>query len=132
MDPIQQFAKHDAFAGNIGIELLDASPGYAKAQLEIETRHLNGLNTVHGGAIFSLADFVFAAAANAHGTIAMAINVHISYIKAATGGVLLAEAREVSLNPKLGTYSVRVTNEAGELIATFEGMVYRKKEAIPV
>lgn len=127
---IQQFCENDAFAQYIGIELLEASEGKAKARLKITGNHLNGLNTVHGGAIFALADFVFAAAANAYGTIAMAINVNISYIKAMNEGTLIAEARETSLNPKLGTYSIHVTNDEGELIAIFQGMVYRKKESI--
>ncbi len=43
---------------------------------------------------------------------------------------LYAEAKEVSISPKIGTYDIRVTNEKGELIATFEGLAYRKKEKL--
>ncbi len=43
---------------------------------------------------------------------------------------LTAEGREVSLNPKLGTYDVRVTDGEGDLVATFHGMVYRKKDTL--
>jgi acyl-CoA thioesterase len=124
MENSQLFSKNDMFAEHVGFELLEASKGTEK--------HLNSFKTVHGGVIFSLADFVFAVAANSHGTVAMAINVSISYIKAVTGGTLFAEAEEVSLNPKIGTYSVCVTDERSDLIATFQGMTYRKKEKIPV
>ena len=126
MNTSQLFAANDRFAQFLGIELLEASPGRAKAKLVIKEHHLNSFKTVHGGALFSLADFVFAVAANAHGTVAMAINVSISYLKAVTGGTLFAEADEISLNPKLGTYAVRVTDETGDLVATFQGMTYRK------
>ena len=51
-------------------------------------------------------------------------------VKAALEGTLFAEAQEISLNPKLATYSIKVTNEEGDLFATFEGMVYRKKQPI--
>jgi acyl-CoA thioesterase len=78
MNTIQLFAANDSFAQFLGIELLEGSPGKAKAKLAITERHLNSFKTVHGGAIFSLADFVFAVAANAHGPVAMAINVSIS------------------------------------------------------
>ena len=61
---------------------------------------------------------------------AVAINVSITFIKAATAGTLTAEAREVSVNPKLGTYSIQVTNDAGEVVATFQGLAYRKKESL--
>jgi hypothetical protein len=72
----------------------------------------------------------FAAASNSHGTVAVAINASIWYVKAGLSGTLFANAREVSLNPKLATYSIEVTDDAGEIIAVFEGMVYRKKQTI--
>ncbi len=91
---------------------------------------MNSHKTVHGGAIFTLADLAFAVASNSHGTIAASINANISYIKAATTGTLIAEAKEVAINPKLATYTIHVTDDAGDIIAIFQGMVYRKKAAI--
>ena len=98
MANIQPFLQHDAFAQHVGIELLEVSPGKAKARLKIQEAHFNGLKTVHGAVIFALADFVFAAAANAREGLAVAINVNISYVKAATEGSLFAETEENSLN----------------------------------
>ena len=130
MEAIRSFFKNDKFAAHVGIELLEVSEGRAKAKMEIKEHHLNGVNIVHGGAIFSLADLVFAVASNSHGTVALAINVSIAYLKATTKGTLFAEAEEVSRNPKLATYAVRVANEDDESIALFQGTVYRKKDKI--
>jgi len=131
MEAIKQFfEKNDKFADYVGIDLLEASEGSAKAKMEIKKHHLNSVNTVHGAAIFTLADFVFAVASNSHGTIAMGINVSISYLKAVKDGVLYAEAAEVSRNPKLAAYQVQITDAGGDIVATFQGMVYRKKDAI--
>ena len=130
MENIERFLKKDRFAEHVGIELLEVATGKARARLRVEEKHLNGAGIAHGAAIFSLADFVFAAASNSHGTVALAINVSISFLKAVTGGVLTAEAKEVSLNPKLGTYAIEVKDEAGDIVATFQGMVYRKKDSI--
>jgi acyl-CoA thioesterase len=47
-------------------------------------------------------------------------------VKSATAGTLDAEAVEVSINPKIATYTVTVTDDTGETVATFQGMVYRK------
>jgi len=58
------------------------------------------------------------------------IYVSITYIKAAQSGVLTAEAREVGLNPKLGSYTVDIRDEANALIAVFQGLVYRKSESL--
>ena len=126
------FATHDQFARRNGIELVSISPGRAEARMTLDPHHWNGINTVHGGAIFSLADFAFAAASNSHGTIAVAVNVSISFLKAATTGTLRAEARELSVNPRLGTYTVEVRDDAGDLVAVFQGMAYRKKDKLPI
>lgn len=124
------FSAEDLFARHTGIELLDVGPGWAKASMKIEPFHFNGARTVHGGAIFTLADFAFAVASNSHGTLAMGINTSISFVKAATRGTLYAEAREQALNPKLASYLVRITDDANEVVALFQGMVYRKNETI--
>lgn len=124
----EEFMQKDKFAQHTGIELLEMSPGRAKARMKIREEHKNGMGVAHGGAIFTLADLVFAAASNSHGIPALAINVSISYLKKLTEGILTAEASEVSLNPKLACYTVEVRDETGELVAIFQGMVYRKTE----
>ena len=68
------FEKGDHYAKHSGIKLVAVSPGYAKVSMKIKSIHLNGLNTVHGGAIFTLADFAFAVAANTHDALVTSIN----------------------------------------------------------
>lgn len=126
----QFFASEDKFARHCGIELLTVGTGQAKACMKVAPQHLNGARTVHGGAIFTLADFAFAVASNSHGPLAMGINTSVSFVKAVTEGTLYAEAREQTCTPKLATYSVLVTDDAGEIVAIFQGMVYRKKQWI--
>ncbi len=130
MEEIKQFFKKDKFCAFIGIELTEVSKGHAKAKMDIKEHHLNGVGIVQGGAIFTLADLAFAAASNSHGTVAVSINASISNMKATSSGTLYAEAREISINPKIGTYTVDITNEKGEMIAIFQGMVYRKKDSL--
>ncbi|NYT07935.1 MAG: PaaI family thioesterase, partial [Methanomicrobiales archaeon] len=97
-----------------------------RVKMEIRDTHLNSHGTVHGGAIFTLADTAFAVASNSHGIPAAAINAHISYMKSASSGTLYADAEEFALNPRLATYTVRVSDGDGSPIAIFQGMVYRK------
>jgi acyl-CoA thioesterase len=132
MDTVKRFFKNDKFAERANIELLSVSPGQARAKMTLHPHHMNGYGTVQGGAIFTLADFAFAAASNSHGRIAVAVNVSITFMKAGQSGTLWAEAREVSKNIKLGSYTVEVKDDQGELVAVFQGLAYRKSEAIPV
>ncbi len=120
MAGIREFFKKDRFAEYVGLELVAASPGTATVRLEIRQEHLNGMDLVHGGAIFALADFAFAVASNSHGTAALGINATISYLKATRGGVLTADAVEVAKNHKTATYQINITNEKEDLIAVFQ------------
>jgi acyl-CoA thioesterase len=130
MEELSRFVKNDQFAKHLHIQMLEYGAGRAKARMVVDKHHLNSAGTVHGGAIFSLADAVFSAASNSHGTLALAINVAISFFKAVTTGTLFAEGREVSLNPRLATYVVEVKDQDGNAIALFQGTVYRKKDSI--
>ncbi len=130
MDKIREFFKRDRFAELLGITIDQVSPGQATVSMDLKEEHLNGVGSGHGGAIFTLADFGFAVACNSHGTVAVAINVSISFVKAARPGRLKAVVREVSRNPKLGNYSAEVIDEDGDLVATFQGLAYRKNIAL--
>ena len=132
MKTFRQFMKRDKFAEFSGIELVEVSPGRAVTRMVIRPEHLNGVGLVHGGAIFTLADFGFAAACNSYGTISVAINVSITFMNAARAGVLTAVTEELTKNPKLGTYRSIITDQDGNIIASFEGLAYRKKDELPV
>ncbi len=129
MNPdFETFLRQDKFAQFLGIEILEVGPGWAKARLLLREDHLNIHRTVHGGTLFSLADAVFSAASNSHGPAAVAINATVSFLRAINTGFLFAEAKEISLNKTLAIYDVRVVSETGDLISTFQGMVYRKNK----
>jgi acyl-CoA thioesterase len=130
MDAIKDFFKRDQYARHSGIELTLVEPGHAIARMPVKPYHLNAVGGVQGGAIFTLADFAFAAASNARGNVAVAINVNITFMKMVSTGILQAEASEVSHNPKLGSYTVNVTDEHKALIAVFQGLAYRKSQTM--
>jgi acyl-CoA thioesterase len=133
MEAIRRFfSERDQFAKHNGIELVSAAPGQARVKMTLQPHHLNGVDLAHGGAIFTLADFAFAVASNSHGTLAVAINVSITFMQAARSGTLWADAREVSLNPKLGSYTIDVKDDAGQLVAVFQGLAYRKPDPLPI
>lgn len=129
-EQIKKYFKQDRLAALLGIELTAITPGGAHAHMVVREDHYNGLRTVHGGSLFSLADFTFAAAANSHGNVAVAINANMSFVKSVTTGILYAEARQMSHSPKISTYEVLIRDEAGNTVAIFQGMAYNKKDRI--
>jgi acyl-CoA thioesterase len=119
--------ENDRFASYVGIKLTMVEEGYAKAEMEIMDKHLNGVNIVQGGAIFTLADYAFAAASNSKGFITLGINANISYFKSPKGNLLRAEAKEISSSNRLCAYNVDVFDENDELIARFNATGYIKR-----
>lgn len=132
MSELRSFFGGDRFAARNGIELLELEEGRALARLAVSGEHLNSAGVVQGGAIFTLADFAFAAASNSRGKVALAIEAHVTFLRAVREGVLLAEAREESGSRRLSTCTVRVTDEGGELVALFTGTAYRKDDPLPL
>ncbi len=126
----KKYFAQDRFATGMGAQLVELEPGRAIASMTIGPQHLNAVGTVMGGAIFTLADFAFAAASNSHGTVAVASDVHISFVRAATAGELIAEAVEVSRGRTLAHYDVRVRDSEGRIIALFHGTAFRKADPL--
>jgi acyl-CoA thioesterase len=92
---------------------------------------LNGFGIIHGGALFAAADSAFAFACNSHGRLSVALDVSITFTKAATEGeVLTVEAKEVHLGNKTSLYDIITRNEKGEVIAVFKGTAYRTSKNI--
>ncbi len=127
---LKDFFKNDRIAEQMGIELVEISPGHALARMPLTEKHYNALNIAHGAAIFALADVTFAAASNARGTQAVAINANISYTKAVSTGTLTAQADEVACSNRLATYTINITDDTGETVAAFQGTVYRKTKPL--
>jgi acyl-CoA thioesterase len=131
LDVIQRYFENDRFAASSGMRLVELRPGFARTSLEVEDRHLNSVGIVQGGAIFTLADLAFAMACNWAGKVAVAVNTNLSFLKATRSGALHAEATEVARSRKISTCTVRVSDDAGDLVALFQGTAYIKEEPFP-
>ena len=130
-DQIARRIKEDPFARSLGIEVLELGAGYSRATMIVGEHMLNFCGIPHGGAIFTLADAAFAAAANSHGQVAVALNVSTSFLAAVPVGTrLYAEATEESLGRRTALYRLAVTAEDGTLVALCHGTVYRKNQAL--
>jgi acyl-CoA thioesterase len=122
----------EPFAQRFGIKLLELDEGYSKVQMEFTPSMENFLGTAHGGALFALIDEAFEAASNSHGTVAVALNMNITYISSPSlGNRLVAEAREISRTQRTAAYDIKLFDDQNNLIASCEALVYRKGVALP-
>lgn len=124
---LEQILKNDRFANHNDIRLVSIGQGEAVAEMTVSEKHLNGVDIIQGGALFTLADFAFAAASNSHGKIAVASSASISFFKGVSSGVITAKAIEINRGKTLATYSVDILDETGSKIAYFSGTAFIKE-----
>lgn len=122
----------EPFARKLGLELVDLDTGHSVVEMTFSPDLENIFGMAHGGAIFGLIDEAFETAANSHGTIAVALNMNITYISPPPpGSRLRAEAKEVNTTFRTGVYDIQVTDENQTLIASCQALVYRKNKPLP-
>ena len=68
------------------MEAIEVAPGRATVAMTVDAECLNQLGSVHGGVTFSLIDEAFELACNSHGTVALALNVNVSFVAPALPG----------------------------------------------
>lgn len=71
--------KDNNYANLLGIRIIDIQEGYAKGEIMIYENHINMINSVHGGCIYSLADTVGGSAAVSRGDVATTISGYGAY-----------------------------------------------------
>ena len=124
----EEFFKGDIFAlETTGIKIEAVEPGFARCRLDVEGKHLNARNFVMGGAIFTLADFTMAVAANAGHSDTVSLNLSINYVSPATPPALFAEAKCVKDGKSVCFYEIDVTNAEGKTVATLSGSGFRRQ-----
>jgi acyl-CoA thioesterase len=132
LSAIKKKAAQEPYANKLGLELLKIEEGRAIVQMLPQKDMENIFGMTHGGAIFSLIDEAFQLSCNSHGTVAVALNVSVTYHRTPDfRRPLIAESKEVHLTRKTGTYEIRVTHDNGELIASSMALAFRKSEKLP-
>lgn len=126
----RQVAK-EPFAEKFGLKLIALEEGYSRVEMVFTPDMENLFGQAHGGALFALIDEAFETAANSHGTMAVALNMNITYTSAPTeGATISAEAKEMNRTNKTALYEIKV-REGGRLIASCQALVYRLGKPLP-
>lgn len=129
MNLLERLNTSDRFANAIGAQLVEIREGYARAELTVGEKHLNGANVCQGGVMYTLADLAFAGVCNCHGTLTLGVNNSIAFLKSAQlGEKIIAEAVEVLDHHKLPYCDIKVRNEQGDILAVMTGLGYRLKK----
>jgi acyl-CoA thioesterase len=138
MDPkvkvaIETAVKKEPFAQALRMELKELAEGYSVVSMIFLPEKKNNIYArAHGGAIFALIDEAFETASQTEGTIAVALNVNVTYVSSPEPGLRLqAEAHRVSQTRKTASYDIRVTDQNGQIISLCQALAFRTGKPIP-
>lgn len=114
----------DAFTGGMGIVIRSVEDTCAVVDMKVSEKHENPIGSVHGGALFTLADIAGGMVATADGTKATTLDSNIRFVKAAFVGkteYVRATATLKKAGKKIRVVEVEITDDKDDLlcIATF-------------
>jgi len=138
MDPaiktaIYQALESEPFSQAMKMKLVELESGYSVVEMIYQPEIMDNIySQAHGGAIYGLIDEAFETAGQTDGTIAVALNVNVTYVKSPEPGARLrAEARQISQTKRTAGYDIRVTDPKNRIIATCQALAYRTGKPIP-
>ncbi|MGM9522629.1 MAG: PaaI family thioesterase [Oscillospiraceae bacterium] len=127
LEKIREFFKNDLFATEAtGVVIEEAGPGYARCSMPIERIHRNAMGGVMGGAIFTLADFTFAIAANVDSAPTVSVSGQITYLGTAKGSRLIAEARCLHAGRSGCAFTIDIKDDLDNGVASVTFYGFRK------
>lgn len=125
VEEAREHFKNDKFATLNGMALDELTDNHSLCHVDLDERHQNAYGGVMGGAIFTLADYAFAALCNNDHHLTVALNVNISFLSAPKGRTLYARATRVKNGRTTGVYHVDVSDDTGRQVALFIGTGYK-------
>lgn len=117
IEEARAYFERDRFATENGIVLEELSLGGAVCSLTLTSRHRNAVGGVMGGAIFTLIDLAFAAAASNVHKPTVAQQVSMNFLSAARGDRLTAKATCRKDGKTSCVYQVDVSDDLGRDVA---------------
>lgn len=127
LEEVDHFFRHDTFAyQQADCRITEAWKGHGVAEMAINPeKHLNAEGYVMGGALFTLADYAFAAASMCGSASSVSLTSTIEFIRGVKGGTLTATCDVDRASRKCGFYTINVTDDQGELVAKVVTTGYR-------
>ena len=127
IEEAREYFSNDRFATENGMAIDELDAEHSVCSMTLSARHRNAYGGVMGGAIFTLADFAFAALSNDRERITVAQQVSINYLSPVKGDRLIATARYKKDGRNSCVVNVDVVDDTGREIAQFVGTGFKLK-----
>jgi acyl-CoA thioesterase len=115
------------FADLLGIRRMGMQDGRARFELSVGPQHLNPHGVVHGGVVYTLADYAMGGAVTSRlgpGERCATLEIKINYVAPVSLGLIAAEAQVVARSGRVVVLEARVQADGDRLVALATGSFY--------
>lgn len=132
-EAITQAIKRETFARELNMKLVELKDGHSVVEMIYNPEKMNNMHELaHGGALFGLMDEAFEMACHTKGTIAVALNINVTFVSSPKPGAKLrAEANQVSETRKTASFDIKITDQQGNIITTCQALAYQTGKPLP-
>ena len=118
LELIRELHRIDHFSGNAGLEIVDVGRGFCKGKIRVSELHLNPLQTVHGGVMYTMADTISGLAAATAGNPGPTVSGDMYFMRPATGCTeIYCESRIIKRGSHINVVEASILNDKGEELA---------------
>ena len=119
--------KRETFSQALNMKLVELEDGHSVVEMIYDPQKMNNMHDLaHGGALFGLMDEAFEMACHTKGTIAVALNINVTFVTSPKpGSKLRAEANQVSETRKTASFDIKITDEEGKIITICQALAYQ-------
>ncbi len=120
LDEINRRARH-SLCDHLAIEFIEIGDNSLSASMPVDTRTMQPMGILHGGATCALAETVGSAAANycidqAH-YVCVGLEINVNHIKSVRGGRIIGKASPLHLGKTTQVWDIQVRTEQNLLVA---------------
>ena len=109
----------NTLAGTLDMKVVEVGPDFLVMQMPVNSRVLQPMGLLHGGAVAALAENAGSLAAHlvaGEGKAVVGLSLNCNHLKAVREGVITATARATHIGRSTQLWTVETRNEQGELI----------------
>lgn len=132
-EAITNAIKGESFAQELKMKLIELEDGHSVVEMVYNPEKMNNMHDLaHGGALFGLMDEAFEMACHTKGTVAVALNINVTFVTSPKpGSRLRAEANRVSETRKTASFDIKITDQDNNLITTCQALAYQTGKPLP-
>jgi len=124
--------QEEPMARQLKMKLVELETGRSTVEMVYDPASMSNIyQRAHGGALYALIDEAFETAGQTHGTIAVAMNVNVTYMATPEpGSRLRAEAKEINGTKPSSSYHTKEFDQDDNLLAACQALGFRTGKPI--